>query len=260
MSLENIAGQGIWVARQGEGAAHTLMLHCSLARHEALLRVASRIDGRVTLFDLPDHGRSDDLPDGLDLHDQVTQIATTLIEDGSHVVGHSFGATVALRLALQDPRVSRLTLIEPVLFSVAEGTEAYRQHGIDYEPVKQAFDAGDMEAAARAFLQTWGMGVPWEALPDKVRRESLRAIRHVRDSEDCLHRDRIGFLDPGRLETLDIPVTLIAGAKTHPVVADIHAGLAARLPRATCVVIPGAGHMVPITHPKEVGRAMGLGV
>lgn len=256
MSLRQIEGQGVWVAERGEGEAHSLMLHCSLARHEAFLRLAGMIPGRVTLFDLPGHGRSDDAPEGADLHDHTTAIAAQLIEPGSHLIGHSFGATVALRLALSDPRVSRLTLIEPVLFSAARGASGYVQHGRDYAPVEDAFARGDREAAARAFLDTWGMGVPWDALPERVRHEALRSIHHIPASDDALHHDRIGVMEPGKLEELSIPVSLIAGADSHPVVADIHATLSARLPNAQSHVIAGAGHMVPITHPGQVFQAM----
>lgn len=259
MSLEQICGQGVWVAERGTGAGHTLMLHCSLARHETLLRLAGMCPGRVTLFDLPGHGRSDDAPEGVDLHDHTTAIARTLIEEGSHVIGHSFGATVALRLALEDPRVARLTLIEPVLFSAARGAPGYIQHGVDYAPVEEAFARGDNEAAARAFLATWGMGVPWDDMPERVRDEARRSIHQIAAFDEILHHDGIGITAPGRLEALTIPVTLIAGSDSHPVMADIHAALEARLPNVETHVIAGAGHMVPITHPGKVGAAMGLG-
>ncbi|PIE11657.1 MAG: alpha/beta hydrolase [Rhodobacterales bacterium] len=257
MAVERLQGQAVNVARRGEGPPEWLMLHCTLARHEALLRLAGMLPGHVTLFDWPSHGRSEDPPEGRDLHDHCTAIAADLLEDGAHIVGHSFGATVALRLALEQQRVSALTLIEPVLFSAAVGAPGYIQHGGDYAPVEAAIAAGDTEAAARAFLDTWGMGVPWEAMPERLQREALRGFHYVPDSAPALHHDGPGLLAPGRLEALDIPVTLIAGAQSHPVIADIHAALAERLPNARSVVIEGAGHMVPITHPGEVGKAMG---
>lgn len=40
------------------------------------------------------------------------------------VIGHSFGATVALRLALERPELVRsLVLVEPVLFAAAKAAE-----------------------------------------------------------------------------------------------------------------------------------------
>lgn len=255
MAVERIAGQGVWVTRP-EGPADALMIHCTMARHEALLRLAGLRPEVPVLFDLPSHGRSDDMPEGRDVHDHVTAIAAALLPDGAHVIGHSFGATVALRLALETGRVRRLTLIEPVLFSAAKGSAAYHRHGRDYAPIDAAFAAGDDETALRVFLGLWGAGLPWEAMPDKLKREARRALHFLRDSEDAVHHDSPGLMAPGRLEALQIPVTLISGAQSHPVMADIHAGLSARLPDADVHVVAGAGHMVPITHPRDVAAIM----
>jgi pimeloyl-ACP methyl ester carboxylesterase len=63
-------------------------------------------------------------------------------------------------------------------------------------------------------------------------------------------------LAPGALEALDRPVLLLEGAESPTVVAEIQAALAARLPRARRVVLPGAGHMAPMTHPEAVARVL----
>ena len=52
---------------------------------------------------------------------------------------------------------------------------------------------------------------------------------------------------------VDVPVLLIEGSESPPIVAAIHEALAARLPRAERTMIGGAGHMAPLTHPKQVG-------
>ena len=49
-----------------------------------------------------------------------------------------------------------------------------------------------------------------------------------------------------------MPVMLIRGASSAPVMAPILEALAARLPDVGVAVVPGAGHMVPLTHPAEV--------
>lgn len=256
MSVEQVAGQDVYV-RRPEGEADALMIHCTMARHEALRRLAALRPEQSILFDLPGHGRSSHAPEGADIHDQTTDIARTLLPTGgAHVFGHSFGATVALRLALEDPRVTRLTLVEPVLFAAARGMPGYMRHVKDYAPVDAAFAVGDDLAAAKGFLAIWGAGMPWEVMPEKMREEALNTLYFVTGSEAALHHDSAGILAPGRLEGLDIPVTLIAGEKTHPVMSDIHATLSGRLPLARVATVPGAGHMVPVTHPREVVEIM----
>lgn len=259
MTLEHHAGLDVNVMRIGDAPARLQMLHCTMARGDALLRLHKALgqpQGTV-MFDLPNHGQTADAPEGADVHALTTAIGRDLLEGPTHVIGHSFGATVALRMALEDDRVTRLTLIEPVLFAAAAGMPGYLQHGEDFRPVDDAFNAGDPEAAARAFLGIWGLPMPWDALPARARAEALRTIDYVRVSEHALHHDSSGMLAPGRLESLTIPVTLISGSDTHPVMAEIDSAFCARLPNARSVTIKGAGHMAPITHPEQVAAAIG---
>jgi lipase len=53
-----------------------------------------------------------------------------------------------------------------------------------------------------------------------------------------------------------VPVLLVEGADSPPVIDAVQAALAARLPQAARMIVPGAGHMVPITHPDLVARAV----
>jgi pimeloyl-ACP methyl ester carboxylesterase len=68
--------------------------------------------------------------------------------------------------------------------------------------------------------------------------------------------DVTGLLAPGALEALAMPVLLIEGAASPPVAHEIASALAARLPDARRMTVPGAGHMAPVTHPEIVGRAI----
>ncbi|MES2144421.1 MAG: alpha/beta hydrolase, partial [Pseudomonadota bacterium] len=53
-----------------------------------------------------------------------------------------------------------------------------------------------------------------------------------------------------------VPVLLIEGADSPPVINAVHTELARRLAQATRLVVSGAGHMVPITHAQDVARAV----
>ena len=71
-------------------------------------------------FDLPGHGRSPDWDGVVEYQHLSTQIAASFVIEPVDLIGHSFGATVALRLAVEQPQKLRsLTLIEPVFFAVA---------------------------------------------------------------------------------------------------------------------------------------------
>ncbi|GGL75298.1 alpha/beta fold hydrolase [Wenxinia marina] len=244
------------VARVGRGAEAALLLHGGLSRSERLMPLAGALADRMTMVvpDLPGHGRSPDWDGQGDYHAACVEAVAPLAEAGMHLIGHSFGGTVALRLAIERPgMVSRLTLIEPVMFAAAGDTPAARDHEAGYAEVRAQIAAGNPAAAAEAFLALWGPGV-WARMDRAARRDAARRMPLIEAAEAGIMGDS-GAVVP-RLRDLAVPVHLIRGSETHPVVADIHAGLMARLPDARETVIPGGGHMVTLTHPGEVAAMM----
>jgi lipase len=81
-----------------------------------------------------------------------------------------------------------------------------------------------------------------------MRTRIMARIHLIRASHPALYGDSGGVLDAGRLEALDCPVVLIAGM-TSPVICQVIVrALKARLPNAESVLVPDAGHMLPVTH------------
>ncbi|WP_425101538.1 alpha/beta fold hydrolase [Tropicibacter sp. S64] len=242
----------------GDGAGRMLALHCGLGSGTMWKGVAAHLPGfTLTAPDLPGHGRSAAFRDGPDVHDQATAAVRPLMCDDLHLVGHSFGATVALRLALETPeRVAALTLIEPVFFAAAEGREGVEAHREREEAFFAVFQTGDHAAAARCFNAIWGGGIPWDSFPAAVQEGMALGMPFVAATEPSLWRDSHGLLAPGRLEALRCPVTLIRGEQTVPIIEQVHAGLMERLPDARDVVVPGAGHMLVLTHAEAVARGI----
>jgi len=256
--LVTAGGMEVYVAHAGQGARPVLMIHCSLARHESLLGLAGLLpDARVTLFDLPGHGRSAAW-DGLRDYQQVcVAVAADVVQPGSHVIGHSFGATVALRLAVERPDlVARLTLIEPVFFAAAAGTPEHAAHARDFALFVAALQAGDRDTAARVFHGLWGAG-DWDALKPRSRDEAVARIDLVVAGAAAIEQDAAGILP--RLAGVQMPVTLVRGAMSPPVIGAVQAALAGAMPQARQVVIAGAGHMVPVTHAVELAAVIERG-
>ena len=249
--------------RFGEGSAPALLLHCSLAHSGAWSGVAGRLGDLLvmTAMDLPGHGRSPDRDPARDFHDQATAMARAALPKVAgdvHLIGHSFGATVALRLALEGTPARSLTLIEPVLFAAAReaGDPAYEAHLRAFEPIDAAFRAGDRERAARLFSDVWGGGQRWGDLPEPLRTYQTERIDLIFAGTPALEGDAAGLLAPGRLEALAAPVLLIEGERSPPVAGATQRALAARLPNARRVVVPGAGHLAPISHPEAVAAVI----
>lgn len=248
----------------GEGPRQMLAVHCSLAHSGTWRGLCEALEGAVTItaFDMLSHGRSPDWDRQGDYQDRNTAAGLSLMPKGQPIdlIGHSFGATVALRMALARPdQVRSLTLIEPVLFRVALEDDPEMSTRVQEEnrPFLDAYEAGDEALAARLFNRSWSSGAPrWPDLPETTRAAMTRAIHIVPACDGAVYQDRPGVLAPGVLEAVDLPVLLLRGSETNPIIGVVNDGLLRRLPNARSGVIAGAGHMVSITHPVETAAAI----
>jgi lipase len=250
----------VTVHRFGAGPRKVLALHCSLAHG----RVWDGLDlpgCTIVAPDLLGHG-AQPLWDGTgDYHTECTRDVIALAEGEGpmDVIGHSSGATVALRMMLERPDLVRsLVLIEPVLFAAARaaGDAAYGDYVRDFSPFGAAMAAHDAGAATTFFHQFWS-GTDFASLPDRLQAYMTARIDLIREQMGVMLQDAAGFLGHMRLESMGVPVLLVEGATSHPVMAAIQAELARRLPRVRRVVVDGAGHMSPMTHKAEVLAMVG---
>lgn len=236
------------------------LIHCALAHGGVWRRFVEELKEDVfpILIELPGHGSAPDWDDTRDFSDQALEIALdALPPDPVPLIGHSFGAVLALRLAVERPsRVSSLVLIEPVFFAAAKGTWAHDKAMRDMEPYAKKLAAGSPAMAAKAFTDVWDRETPWDEIPAR-QKEYLRSRIHlVKAGDPLLLDDAPHILSPGRLEKLDMPVTIIDGGDSHPVIEKIIVTIGDRMPNAEWITVPGAGHMVPLTHPKAVAQAV----
>ncbi len=247
---------------RGTGPRQVLLVHCTLASARSLVPVMDALDGSaltMTAFDLPGHGRSGDWTGNGDYLSVAAEVAEGFCAGPVDLVGHSFGAVVALALMVRRPELVRsAVLVEPVLFAAAEaGSGAQGRHAAAHDAIRAALAAGDREGAARRFTGIWGTGPAWAEIPAAQRRAMRDRIHLVEASRPGLSEDSTGILAPGRLDRVGAPVLLLRGADSPPIVPEILATLRARLPRAREEVVAGAGHMVPLTHPERVAALIG---
>ena len=241
-------------SRVGTGPRRGLFLHCSLASARSLRPVREALGDVLTSDapDLPGHGGSGDWDGQGDYLTRASQMAETFCDGPTDLIGHSLGGVVALALMARRPDLVRsAVLVEPVFFAAARGTAAHDSYRVDHATMRERMAVGDRMGATRAFTGLWGTGT-WDGLPDAVREAMAARIHLIAETRPGLDGDSTGILADGRLSSIPAPVLLVRGADTHPVIPEVFRTLRARLPFAVEAVVPGAGHMAPITHAAKV--------
>jgi len=192
----------------------------------------------------------------LSLRDEVDLLEPVFERAGSpHVlVGHSYGAAVALIAAISRPeRVRAMALFEPVLFALldAESPPPNEADGIRDAVTHAvgAFDAGDPSGAAECFIDFWmGRGV-WARMPDSRKAPIAATIINLRQWANALMTEPTPL---AAFSHLRMPVLLMTGSGTRAPARGVARLLASTLPRIEVVELPGIGHMGPTTHPEIV--------
>jgi pimeloyl-ACP methyl ester carboxylesterase len=194
------------------------------------------------------------------LRDEVALIEPVLARAGSSValVGHSYGAAVALIAALANPgRVRALALYEPTLFSLidAQTPPPNEAEGIRsiVANASAALDAGNADAAAGYFIDYWMGAGAWKRTPEERKPAIAASVKNIRGWAHAL------ITEPMPLEafrSLDVPVLYMKGKRSTVSAHGVARLLTGVLPRVEVVEFESLGHMGPVTHPESVNEVI----
>ena len=206
-------------------------------------------DHEVVTVDAPGHGDSagvtTDLPSG----------AALLGAAGGRAVyvGYSMGGRLALHLALARPDlVDGLVLL---------GATA----GIEVEEQRTARRAADEALAADlerdgldVFLDRWMAQPLFASLPPEAAGRDDRRRNTAADLASSLRLAGTGTQEPlwDRLETLAMPVLVVAGEHDERFAAIGRRMAIAIGPNATFAVVPDAGHAAHLEQPRAFGQLL----
>lgn len=251
-------------AETGQGEP-VVLIHCSSASGSEWTALSNELADRFRCI-MPDQwscGDSDPWPGNgpFTLAEEAAPVVKLIDRRDApvHLVGHSSGGGVALRVARERPAMIRsLTLIEPSIFHVLNGVgpkeqELYREISDVAEAVTLAVNTGDLWGGMGRFVDYWNGAGAWDAMPLDARLKLSRRLAKV------LLDFRALFTEPAGLEdyaALTCPTLVICGERSPGPSRRIVAMLAESLVNVRVREISGAGHMSPLTHPDAVNRAI----
>jgi len=192
--------------------------------------------------------------------DDEAALVESLIEKvgGAHLVGHSYGGAVALKVATRRPNLVRsVAAYEPVLFSLLRDDPASRREIQSVvavaEAMRERLAEGQPLAAAQRFIDFWSGAGAWASLPSE--RQTAFAIRMppVVRQFDALFNDGLSLRDLARLR---LPLLLLSGGRTVPAARSACNLAATAQPTAQVEMLDGMGHMGPITHAPAFNRRL----
>ncbi|QJR15114.1 alpha/beta fold hydrolase [Usitatibacter palustris] len=241
-----------------------LCLHSSGASSRQWDRLALRLADRfrVIAVDFGGHGKrpgwaANEEP-SLQVEAEALRPLLASAPEGMHVVAHSYGAAVALKLALDMPeRIRSLAVYEPVLFRLIYDGFVHDRAGEEVVAAGTAicntFHAGDVEESAYQFVDFWSGAGTFARLDDKQRVKVLERMSAVVDHFHALFNDDTAIEE---FRTLRVPTLLMNGTLSPACGRSITRRLALALPSAWRHEFAGLGHLGPITRPDDVNSAI----
>jgi pimeloyl-ACP methyl ester carboxylesterase len=179
-------------------------------------------------------------------------VLVDLLDEPTHVVGHSYGGLLAVQLALERPAAVRsLAAFEPVTFGILDRPDdAAARAALEDLAI---YDPDAPERWLESFVDWWQGAGAWRALPPPTRQAFTDVSWKLSQEVASLIADRTGR---ARYATITAPTLLLAGQRTHPTELHTIHQLSDVLPDATLHLFPDMGHMGPISHAARVNQAI----
>lgn len=194
-------------------------------------------------------------------HDGVRTIAESIIRHIAgfgqpvHLVGHSYGAAVALKTALLRPDIVKsLTLYEPAAFHFLQSGDPAEQAMFDRisqisNAVSDSHIAGCSARGMRTFIDFWNGTGTWDGMPQQTR-EGLSTLAPSIMSDFAHGYSETWSL--GDLARLPMPVLMLTGMDSPDLAQYVAQRIADAIPHSRLALLPGLGHMAPVFEPDWV--------
>lgn len=174
-----------------------------------------------------------------------------------HLVGHSYGGGVALKLATMVPdRIASLALYEPSAFHLLDhlgpkGRAAFAEIRWIATSVNDALLSGHYQAGAARFVDYWNGAGSWAAMRPEVKAEVLRYLPKACLDFRALFEEETR---PAAYLGFGFAVLIMVGEFAPAPTRLVAHGLAGWVADTKIELIEGAGHMGPVTHAETVNE------
>jgi pimeloyl-ACP methyl ester carboxylesterase len=223
------------------------MIHGTTADHTSWRFVLPALQEHFTVYAVDRRGRGDSGDaDAYTIGQEYEDVAAMVDSIGKpvNVLGHSYGATLAVEAALKTKNLRRLVLYEPAL---GQSTDEFP--GI-INRLERLIERGEREAALEIVLNEIAGMSP--AGVEQVRSSPVWPLRlaavHTVPRELTAVRDYT--FRPERFRGMRIPTLLLLGSESPSYAREGTAAIAAALPNARIMRMDGQGHVAMLTAPE----------
>jgi len=256
-------GRKIDFTEQGDGPA-VLFIPGSFSTPAAWAGIQTRLPQQYRFFgtSLCGYGSTEETRSlinfGIEHHVQNIEAVVQEIGEPVHLVGHSFGGTVALASALSGAfDVLSITTFEanPLTLIDERGHhelfDAVKEMSAEYET---AVHMGEHDAASR-IIDFWGGDGSFDAMPDGVKGYCRKTtFANVLDWHTAFSFEA-NMSDYG---SLSMPVLLVRGGHANIQMIEITEALRTCLPNQHAIVIEGANHFLITSHPRACAQYLSM--
>ncbi|MBR59329.1 MAG: hypothetical protein CMH54_15095 [Myxococcales bacterium] len=260
MHAEEIEVDGLRVPYlQGGNGPPVLLVHGFNSDKESWLLTAGVLKRhyRLIIPDLPGYGEASLIPReeaGASLQaERLGKFLDALKIKAAHVVGHSMGGGISLRLAYDAPhRVRTLSLLcspSPTHYE-SPFTKALKSgHNLLLPRTSSEYD----QLLKLGFeKKPYFPSTIWAYLADRTIQKSEVLTELFHGWIDGYKNQQL----PNDLETLQVPTHVLHGEADRIIALDSSRELAQRIPKAAFTMIRNVGHMPQVERPRKTGKAL----
>jgi pimeloyl-ACP methyl ester carboxylesterase len=257
--VQTVDGVDLFYEVAGSSGDPVVLVHGSYVDHHSWDLVVPGLSQamQVVSYDRRGHGQSSMGPRPRPVRIDASDLAglmQALDHYPAHIIAHSYGGAVALRLAIDRPEMVRSIAIHESAFigllasDPATAPEADRLlDGVDR--MRDMIRAGRAQAAAEILVDQFSTEPgAWERLPAAMRATFVRhADRWAEEYSDpeAIQPDRAAVRE------LLIPMLLTEGALSPPFLRRITQALAALLRNVQVLDLPDVGHAPQLVRPHQ---------